>query len=309
MKPILLVVNPSSAGGRTGRRWSTIAGHLRGIGLRFDTVLTSRRGEATQLARAGVREGRQVVAAVGGDGTINETAAGFFDDAGRPLDGETAFAVLPTGTGGDFRRTFGISPDPLLAARAILSGRRRRIDAGLATYEREPGGRESRVFVNIASVGIGGEVARRVNKVPKVLPGSATFLLATLRSLVVWRNQPMTVTIEGEAREVVAQQVVVANCQYFGGGMRMAPLADPGDGLFDVIVVGDVNLIDNARGLARIRGGTHLEADNPKWSLHRASRVAVSSPAKVRVEMDGEQPGVVPAEFQIVPSAITLMVP
>jgi diacylglycerol kinase (ATP) len=89
----------------------------------------------------------------------------------------------------------------------------------------------------------------------------------------------------------------------------MAPLADPCDGLLDVIVVGDVNLLENARGLAKIRAGTHLEAGNTKWSLRRAERVEVSSPAPVRLDVDGEQPGYLPAVFEVVPGALDLLVP
>lgn len=308
MKPVLLVVNPTSAGGRTGRQWPAIADKLQGLGLEFDTEMTSRPLEATEIARRGVEQGRRVVAAVGGDGTISETAGGFFED-GEPVPTQTALGVLPTGTGGDFRRTFAIPPDPLLAARVLLAGERRRIDAGRVTYETAGGRREMRTFVNIADAGIGGEVVDRVNRGSKHLNGSLTFLAASVRTLLTYRNRPMRIVVDGEPFEAVAQQVVVANAQYFGGGMRMAPLADPGDGLLDVIVVGDVNVLENARGLARIRAGTHLEASNPKWTLHRARRVEVASPAQVRVDVDGEQPGFLPAVFEVLPGAIELLVP
>ncbi len=308
MKPVLLVVNPMSAGGRTGQRWPAIADKLKGLGLEFDTEMTSRPLEAAEIARRGLEEGREVVAAVGGDGTISETAAGFFEN-GEAVPTKAAFGVLPTGTGGDFRRSFNIPPDPLLAARSLLAGRRRRIDAGRVTFQSHSGLRELRTFVNIADAGIGGEVVDRVNRGPKFLPGSLTFLAASARTLLTYQNRPMRVEIDGEAADLVVQQVVIANAQYFGGGMRMAPLADPGDGLLDVIVVGDVNLFENARGLARIRAGTHLEAGNAKWSLRRARRVEVTSPAPVRIDVDGEQPGYVPALFEVIPGALDLLVP
>ncbi len=308
MKPVLLVVNPMSAGGRTGRQWPAIADKLKGLGLEFDAEMTSRPLEAGEIARRGLEQGRDVIAAVGGDGTISETAAGFFEN-GEPVPTAAAFGVLPTGTGGDFRRTFNIPPDPLLAARFLISGRRRRIDAGRITFHAHAGLRELRTFVNIADAGIGGDVVDRVNRAPKFLPGSLTFLAASAQTLLTYKNRPMRVEIDGEGAEMVVQQVVVANAQYFGGGMRMAPLADPCDGLLDVIVVGDVNLLENARGLAKIRTGTHLEAGNAKWSLHRARRVEVSSPAPIRVDVDGEQPGYLPAVFEVVPGALDLLVP
>jgi diacylglycerol kinase (ATP) len=306
VKPVLLVVNPASAGGRTGRGWAAVARELGRLGLEFDAVFTERAEHATELARTGVREGREVVAAVGGDGTISEVAGGFFA-GGEALPGKTRFGVLPTGTGGDFRRTFGIPADPVAAAQALLTGTPRRIDVGRVRYRAHTGLDELRIFVNIADAGIGGEVVHRVNQGPKF--GPATFTLAALRTMLTFKNAPMTVAVDGRERELVAQQVVVANGRYFGGGMRMAPEADPSDGRFDVIVVGDVNMVENVRGLARIRSGTHLDAGNPKWTLDRGARVEVRSKVAVRVDVDGEQPGWLPASFEVVPSALTLLVP
>jgi len=308
MKPVLVVVNPVSGGGRTAKRWPEFQRALAAAGLEAETVFTGGPGDATGIARQGVREGRALVVAAGGDGTISETAAGFFAE-GAPISGETGFGVLPTGTGGDFRRTFGIPIEPRAAARVLADGGRRRIDAGLVRYVDREGHPEQRTFVNIADAGIGGEVIHRVNTGPKVLPGAATFFLASVRALLAWKNRPLAVTIDGLRREVVAQQVVVANCQYFGGGMRMAPMAEPDDGLLDVIVVGDVNAIENVRGLGRIRKGTHLDVPNPKVKAYRGKRIEVESDYPIPIDVDGEGPGTVPAIFEVIPHALTLMVP
>jgi len=281
---------------------------LAGTGLDCQAVFTAGPGDATRIARQGVREGRALIVAAGGDGTISETAAGFFAD-GKPVPCETRFGVLPTGTGGDFRRTFNIPIDPRSAALVLAGGGRRRIDAGLVRYVDRDGRPEQRIFVNIADAGIGGEVVHRVNTGPKSLPGPVTFYLASVRTLLSWKNRPLAVTIDGLRRELVAQQVVVANCQYFGGGMRMAPTALPDDGLLDVIVVGDLNPVENARGLRRIRKGTHLEERNPKVKAYRAKRVEVESEFPVPLDVDGEDPGTVPAIFEVIPQALTLMVP
>src|SRR5262249_8321251 len=110
-------------------------------------------------------------------------------------------------------------------------------------------------------------------------------------------------------RELVAQQVVVANCQYFGGGMRVAPRAKPDDGLLDVIIAGDLGAWENVRGLRRIRAGTHLDKANPKISYALAERIEVSSPVLTRVDVDGEQPGVLPALFEVLPGALEVVCP
>jgi diacylglycerol kinase (ATP) len=308
LKPVLVVVNPAAGGGRIARRWPDTERILAGAGLDCEVAFTARSGDATRIARQGVREGRELIVAAGGDGTINETAAGFFAE-GKPIGSETRFGVLPAGTGGDFRRTFDIPVDPLAGVRVLAGRGRRRIDAGRVRYVDHQGRPEERIFVNIADAGIGGEVVHRVNYGSKLLPGSVTFLLASLRALLAWKNRPLTVTIDGVQRRLLAQQVVVANCQYYGGGMRIAPMAVPDDGLLDVILIGDVSFIDSARGMGKIRKGTHLDEGNPKWEVFGGRHVEVESEFPIRVDVDGEQPGFVPAVFEVIPGALELMVP
>jgi YegS/Rv2252/BmrU family lipid kinase len=303
----LIIVNPAAAGGGTGRRWPELENRLRATGLVFEAMLTSRQGDAIQLSRAAVRAGRPLVVACGGDGTINEVANGFFDGTG-PVAADSRLGVLPVGTGGDLIKTFGIPAGLEAAVRVLQEGRARRIDAGRVAYRTVGGGEGRRYFLNIADAGIGGDVANRVNHGFRFMGGSATFMLASMLTLLRWRNKSMTVTIDGERLEMIGQQVVVANCQYFGGGMRMAPQAIPDDGLFDVITIGDVNLIENLRGLSRIRAGTHIGAD-PKLVHRLGRRVEVESPELIRIDVDGEQPGMVPAVFEMLPAALELMVP
>jgi YegS/Rv2252/BmrU family lipid kinase len=308
MTDILIIVNPVSAGGSTGRRWPAVQRKLRARGFEFEVALTTKPLEATEIARREVRGSRPLVVAAGGDGTINEVVNGFFDED-RPQRSDTRLGVLPLGTGGDFRRTFGIPDDPVRAARFLLVGTPRRIDAGCARFRTRAGEDQMRHFINIADAGVGGEVVERVNRSRKRLGGRATFLAASLVSIARWQNKEMRLTVDGEMRELTAQQVVVANGQYYGSGMRVAPGAMPDDGLFDVVVVGDVNLVENLRGLAKIRSGKHLEGSNPKWEVLRGRKVSVASPEPVRIDLDGEQPGVLPATFELVPAAITLMCP
>lgn len=308
MKDVMIICNPASGGGRTGRTWHEIASQVRSAGLDFDDALTTCAGEATELARGAAADGRRLVVAAGGDGTVNEVANGLLlaADAGAV---PPRLGVLPAGTGGDFRRSFGIPSDPASAARVLHDCRTRRIDAGrIACVDAE--GRDQHLhFVNIASAGIAADVMRRVRRGPRVISGQVTIQLAALAVLLRWRNRQITALIDEERLEVVAQQVVVANCQYYGGGMRVAPRAVPDDGLLDVLVVGDVNLLDNARGMHKFRSGTHLEEDNPKLTYRRARRVELESADLVRVEVDGELPGGLPASFEVMPSALELVVP
>ncbi|MBO0684612.1 MAG: diacylglycerol kinase family lipid kinase [Candidatus Dormibacteraeota bacterium] len=308
MKDVMIICNPASGGGRTGRSWHEIASQVRSAGVDFDDALTTCPGEATELAGAAAAEGRRLVVVAGGDGTVNEVANGLLRAAEQ---GAVAprLGVLPTGTGGDFRRSFGIPDDLAAAARVLREGRTRRIDAGRIACVDGEGRDQLMHFVNIASAGIGAEVMRRVRHGPRVINGEVTIQLASLTVLLRWRNRRIRALIDEERLEVVAQQVVVANCQYYGGGMRVAPRAVPDDGLLDVLVVGDVNLLDNARGMPKLRSGTHLDEENPKLTYRRARRVELESAELVRVEVDGELPGGLPATFEVVPGALELVVP
>jgi YegS/Rv2252/BmrU family lipid kinase len=304
---VLFIVNPASGAGKAAREWSAIETWLPSTGLRYDAVLTTRPLEATAMAERAVRESRPLVVAVGGDGTLNEVVNGFFHN-GAPIPTNTRLGMLPLGTGGDFRRTLKIPLDPKAAVQVLLSGIARRLDAGFVSYQTPDGGTGVRHFINIADAGLGGEVVHRVNNGGKRL-GSATFTLASFLSLLAWKNKPMNVIVDGVSHDLKAQQVVVANCQYFGGGMRMAPTASPTDGVFDVILVGNAGKLETIRGMGTVRSGAHLDEHNPKLQLMYGKRISVSSEDKVRIDLDGEDPGFLPALFEIQPGAIEFITP
>ncbi|MDQ6772547.1 MAG: diacylglycerol kinase family lipid kinase [Candidatus Dormibacteraeota bacterium] len=308
MKDVIVVLNPAAKGGRTGRGWPDVAARLRRAGLDFDTVLTDRRGAAVKLARAAVREGRPVIVAAGGDGTINEVANGFFE-AGRPITTGSRLAILPMGTGGDFRRMWRLPHDVEALAAVIAARRTRRLDAGLVTCATEGGATATLAFLNVADAGIGGEVVRRVNDGFRLVNGSITFAAASVLTGLGWKNRRLHAVIDGQHLDVVAQQVVVANCRFYGGGMMIAPAAIPDDGLLDVVVAGDLSVVEAAQAMLRYRRGTHLQGPGGKISHRLARRVELTSPEVVRLDVDGEQPGILPATFEILPAAIEVVVP
>ncbi len=304
---MLFIVNPASGGGKTARDWAAITAWLPSTGLQFEAALTTRPMEAKEIAERAVRESRPVVVAVGGDGTLNEVVNGFFHN-GAPIPTSTKLAMLPLGTGGDFRRTLQIPLDVKAAVQIITSGVPRRLDAGCVTYQANDGSTAMRHFINIADAGYGGDVVHRVNAGNK-RSGGMTFTITALMALLGYRNKPMRVSVDGEVHDVVAQQVVVANCQYFGGGMRMAPNASPTDGVFDVVVIGDAGKLETIRGMGQIRNGTHLEERNPKIQVMYGKRIEVTSPKQVRIDLDGEDPGFLPALFEIQPGSIEFITP
>ena len=299
---MIFVVNPSAGGGRARKAWPGLATRLRAGGLEFDEAVTSRPGDAARVAREAAGRHR-VVVAVGGDGTVNEVVNGLLAlDAGtRPRLG-----VVPLGTGTDLCRGLGMPLDPMGAAAVVARGSARRVDAGRVTCA-GPDGPVERYFLNIADVGIGADVADMVNGGFKVVNGAITFTVAAGITLMRWRNARLELDLDGEKMVVTSQQVVVANFSYYGGGMQIAPQAVPDDGLFDIVINGDLGKLETMGLMRKVRDGSHM--GHPKLERRLARRVAVTSERRVGVDADGERPGELPAVFEIVPGALEVLVP
>jgi YegS/Rv2252/BmrU family lipid kinase len=309
MPRTVLVVNPRSQGGRLGKRWKDIADTI-GRAFPFDELITEGPHDAIRLTREALRGGAERVVAIGGDGTINEVVNGFFDDQGKPIAPEASFAVIPFGTGGDFRRTANLPTELGDAARVIAANHRRKIDVGRLEFTTPAGARAARMFANIASFGVSGVVDRLVNESGKRL-GRLSFALATARATWSYTNPRVQLVFDGGDRvEATINTVAIANGRYFGGAMMVAPHAELDDGQFDVIAMGDFGFADLLRSGRRLYQGTHLAMD--KVTARRA-RVVEAEPidpgAVIELDVDGENPGRLPARFELVPAALWLVAP
>lgn len=302
MTETIFLVNPAAANGSTGRRWPEIAHQAAAVGLEGDALLSERRGHLGELAREAALSGSRLLVVVGGDGSINEVVNGL---AG--LENPPAVALIPRGTGGDFVRTFGIPDDVAAAARVALAGDTQSIDLGRVGYRGWDGSDGSALFANVASAGMSGAIAQRANDTSKALGAKASYLWATFAVFAGWSAVEMRLTVDGEARSGRMFDVVVANGRFFGGGMKMCPDALPGDGLLDVVTIGDVTKRDLVLTMPKIYRGTHLP--HPKAEALRGRVVTVETDEAVPVELDGEQPGTTPARFEILPGALQLRVP
>jgi YegS/Rv2252/BmrU family lipid kinase len=309
MPRTVLVVNPRSQGGRLGKRWKDIADTI-GRAFPFEEAITEAPGDATRLTRDALRGGAERIVAIGGDGTINEVVNGFFDERGAAIAAEASMAVIPFGTGGDFRRTVQLPTELGEAARVIAANHRRKVDVGRLEFTASDGTRALRMFANIASFGVSGVVDRLVNESSKKL-GRLSFALATARATWSYTNQRVQLVFDGRDRvEATINTVAVANGRYFGGAMMVAPNAELDDGQFDVIAMGDFGFGDLLKSGRRLYQGTHLTMD--KVTARRA-RVVEAEPidpaAIVELDVDGENPGRLPARFELLPAALWLVVP
>lgn len=305
MPEALVVVNPASANRRTGRRWRRYERDLAPHLPRDRTVvLTERPNHATTLVRQALRGGADLVVGVGGDGTFNEIVNGFFE-GGRPVRPRARLAIVPVGTGSDLRKTLHVPTDVALAGERIARGQVRSVDVGLATYHSRQGEVVRRHFVNIAEFGSGGAVVDKVNRTTKVLGGRLSFLWAILTTMPKYRNTRVRYRADGRKGEVVMNNLIVANGRFFGGGLMPAPHAEMDDGLFDIVIIGDIAFKEVRKNLGKLRRGEHLGL--PKIEHFRAANVETECVEPALLDLDGEMVGSSPTRFELLPKAIQLL--
>jgi diacylglycerol kinase family enzyme len=191
--------------------------------------------------------------------------------------------------------------------RVAIDGRPRTIDAGRVSYRTWSGEEAERWFANVGSVGMSGAVAQRANGMSKALGGKVTFFYALTRVFFEWENTEVTVAFDSGERRGAMHDVIVANGVWHGGGMKLAPDAAPDDGLFDVVLIGDVSKADFLTTAPKLYKGRHVH--HPKVEVLRTSRVTVDAPAPLPIELDGEQVGTTAARFELVPGALRVRVP
>jgi YegS/Rv2252/BmrU family lipid kinase len=305
LRGTLFIVNPASARGATLKTWADAKKRLTALGIDYDEHLTAGNGEAIEVTRESLNSGIDRVIAVGGDGTLSEVVNGYFDYHGKVVNPTAAIGLLPSGTGSDFHRSLG----RLDSISALTSDETRSIDAAHAEFTDLDGDRKFRVFINVASFGLGGEVSALVNRWRRTLPrwigGGARFAAAAIAALHRYRNVPISIQLDGREIQITSNLIVVANGKFAGGGMMLAPHAELDDGMLDVILTDNATRLDVVRELPRIRRGAYLT--NPKVSELRARDVSIVSETPLPIDLDGEMVGYTPARIQVLPAAIRFL--
>ena len=295
----VVIVNPSSAGGTTGETWPQIASDLRSQFGPFKAMFTRHRGDAAALAVEAARKGEKLIIACGGDGTVSEVANGILT-SGKDAE----LGIMPSGTGGDFRRTLEIPSRSRDAARILRTGRTIRIDVGRVSYTDQSGREATRYFVGVASCGMSTRVIERVKT------DDVSFVNALLKTAM--RNAPVHLAVQlddSHERHLVVSNLCIANARYFGGGMKIAPDAKLTDGKLDIVSIGDLSAVKIFTSAPRVYTGSHLSMPEVSHALARKITVRASDrSAEVALEVDGELPGKLPAIFQIIPEALRVRV-
>jgi YegS/Rv2252/BmrU family lipid kinase len=309
----LVIVNPKSAGGSTHERWREIASDLRAHFGPYNVAFTLRAGGGIPIAKDAALEGRKLVIACGGDGTINEVANGILQSGT-----DCELGIFPSGTGGDFRRTLGIPSTPRDAAMTLKKGETRTIDVGRVTFQNFNDETESRYFLNVSSFGLATSIIERVKTsnsfrwLPSpYLRGKASFAISSAQEVLDMRYSTVRIRIDdGEERTLNTLNFSVANARFFGGGMKIAPRAKLSDGLLDIINIGDINTARIILNAYSLYTGSHVDLREVRSAQAKKVEAAlVDTTREIHIEIDGELPGKLPAVFEIVPAALRVRVP
>jgi diacylglycerol kinase (ATP) len=318
----LIIINNTAA--KAHRMWPIIRTNLEESKLQYDFYETKFPGDATVRTRAALKEGTRVIAVVGGDGTLSEAAAGFFEfglrDGGVPLpiNSQASLAIIPAGTGDDFARG--------------LAGKRASVESWIEALVAHCGQTEQKrartvdvmfgacddyaspfICLNASTMGIGGETASRVagqGGFMRRFSGEARFAAAAARALGAWRERRVRVSVD--QHEVIDDRmnlVAVANGLYAGGGMMLSPQARIDDGKLDVITASGFSRAMVIRELPRIHRGGHIANPRVRVIQGEQARIETFSPTDaLLIEADGNVRGKTPVEFQIMPKALKFVV-
>lgn len=302
----MCVVNPYAGNRRGKQRWQQVETSLQDAGIKIDVQFTARPLDATSITREALNQGYNRILAAGGDGTLNEVVNGFYDE-GRIINPQACLAVVPIGTGGDFARAFNFRNDAQFLINLLSVNRLQACDVVRATYTDWEGKRSSRYYINIADSGIGSETVARVNRNSKALGGFWSFLLAALTSIVSYKNRYLAASIDGqEVFKGHSCLIAITNGQYFGGGVKIAPKASTNDGLLDVIIAKDFGKMELFSIIPSTYRGGHLS--HSKVEFHRGRKVIIKSTEDIYLEIDGESVGRGDFEFEIMPTALQLVI-
>ncbi len=308
----LVIVNPKSAGGSTKDAWASKAADLRAHFGAFQVAFTKRAGDGIELAKRHSENGRRFIIACGGDGTINEVANGILQ-SGKDVE----MGILPSGTGGDFRKTINIPQETRDAARVLQTGETKQIDVGRVTFQNFKNETVTRYFLNVASFGLSAAINEKVKEKDflKWLPidalrGKAKYALSTLEKVLDTSYLTVRVKMDDkEERSLNTLNFCICNARFFGGGMKIAPDAKLADGFFDVVNIGDIKTLKILLNAHTLYRGTHLGLEEVKASLAKRIEVSPVGNQEIHIETDGELPGKLPAVFEILPNALKIRVP
>lgn len=299
---ITLICNSRSGNGGVGKALPEVEKHLKLRELPYEVFHTERAGHATLLAREALERGSRFLVAVGGDGTVHEVVNGMIEND-QAVNPDAVLGVVAAGSGCDFIKTFGIPSMPAHAVSHLDGDGSFSIDIGKVTFMKD-GVETVRYFPNIAEVGMGAATVGKAARMPRWF-GPTIYFFAFWLTLFKHKAANVVVDLVDKKYEGPMNNMVIANGQFFGGGMKIAPKAAPTDGLLD-IQVEHAKKRESVAIMPKVYKGQHV----PHPDILEAKRVrcSITSERPLPVEADGELLGQTPASFEVLKDIIRLKV-
>jgi diacylglycerol kinase (ATP) len=290
---VVVLANPTAGGGRAGTLIGRVVAELHALRIEHRVQVSESAEDLERLARSSADGGAEIVAVLGGDGSVGAAANGLVDTG-------AALSVLPAGTGDDFAKAIG--PARLDAATRLLAVP----DIREVDLVQVAAGAQRRCVINIAGAGFDSEVNETANAMKLRLGSTGTYVAAVMKTLRRFVPAHYEIAVDDERLVTDAMLVVVGNSRSYGGGMRVLPDARIDDGLLDVCIVHALSTPAFLRAFPGVFRGTHV--NHPKVTMLRGRRVSVEANRRIQVYGDGERIGALPAIFEIRPRALRLVV-
>lgn len=310
MPRVVAILNPKAGGGKVKSRWPEYEAAIRQKLPQLEVRWTERPWHATDITRAALRDGADLILGVGGDGTVHEVVNGFLEND-LPIREGSRLGYIPMGTGGDFQRTLKAPGDSVAVAAYLEQGATGLMDVGKVRFSGNAhDGPRERYFANLLSFGMGGDVSVAAkNNVFTGIDGQVAFLWATLKVFFRYGGKSVQLGFDGQPLNPLVDitNVAVGNGQFHGGGMLPCPGASLTDGLLDVTTIERLNWLELIRDIRMLYSGSVYE--HPKVRHQQVRKLIAQSPDDTRVEVDGESAGSLPIEISVIPRVIPVIRP
>ncbi|HET6800632.1 MAG TPA: diacylglycerol kinase family protein [Nitrososphaeraceae archaeon] len=329
-----IVVNPNSASGLTGKNWDNLYVMIKRLfGDNSEIAFTEKSGDGTNLTRNFIKKGCKKIVAIGGDGTINEVANGFFEEdiqihgsseynnkgndsfltqaVFKPINSAAVMAVFPCGTRNVLVKSLDLPADFAECCQNFETYKLQKVDviSVKATNIENHSKTAMRIYLNAAEIGIGAEVIDKAKKVRNVVNNR---LISTVTGLVTtvptYESSLCEISFDDGHETILTKMTmgIVANGKFLGGGFKAAPEANVLDGLLDVVILKESSSLEMIENFLNIRDGDYTNEGDVFY--RQAKKVSIKSKENrdITVTIDGEPIGILPATFEVLQNALTI---
>lgn len=297
----LLVLNPVAGKGKGKKSYPFVLARLKENFEHVDARTSEYAGHIYEIGREAAAAGYQRIITIGGDGTLFELINGLYTD-GEPKQ-EIKLGMIPAGTGNSFLRDFG-DVDPKSCLEAVLKGTTREVDLVEFQYQKE-GKTTTQHFINIVGVGLIADVLKLTNEKLKWM-GRFSYGMAVLIRLFRGMNNTYNIIVDGTKHQFKNSALVISNSKFTGGGMRIAPMADPFDGKVDLVIFNQVNRREILSIFLNVFKGTHV--NHPKVTLLKGSHIEVRPEPPLLLMGDGELLDHTPLTMKVLPGELSILI-